>query len=163
MIVKKRDGRRVKFDKEKVKVAVLKAFLDVDGEETAYAKDKAREIANYIESLDRNMNVEEIQDEIVNKLMASSRKDVATKYVEYRYKRKLVRESNTTDKGILELLDGTSDYWNNENSNKDAKTATVQRDYLAGITSTDITKRFLLPDDIVKAHEEGIIHYHDAD
>ena len=109
------------------------------------------------------MNVEEIQDEIVNKLMASSRKDVATKYVEYRYKRKLIRESNTTDKSILELLDGTNDYWNNENSNKDAKTATVQRDYLAGITSTDITHRFLLDKDIVEAHNEGILHFHDAD
>ena len=163
MVVKKRDGRRVKFNKEKVKVAVLKAFLDVDGEETTYAKDKAREIANYIESLDRNMNVEEIQDEIISKLMASSRKDVATKYVEYRYKRKLIRESNTTDKSILELLDGTNDYWNNENSNKDAKTATVQRDYLAGITSTDITHRFLLDKDIVEAHNEGILHFHDAD
>lgn len=163
MIVKKRDGRRVKFNKEKVKVAVLKAFLDVDGEETTYAKDKAREIANHIEALNKNMNVEEIQDEIISKLMASSRKDVATKYVEYRYKRKLIRESNTTDKSILELLDGTNDYWNNENSNKDAKTVTVQRDYLAGITSTDITHRFLLDDDIVEAHNEGILHFHDAD
>ena len=163
MIVKKRDGRRVKFNKEKVKLAVLKAFLDVDGEETSYAKDKAREIANYIEALNRNMSVEEVQDEIVAKLMASSRKDVAAKYVEYRFKRKLVRESNTTDKSILELLDGTNDYWNNENSNKDAKTATVQRDYLAGITSTDITHRFLLDEDIVDAHNEGILHFHDAD
>lgn len=163
MIVRKRDGRRIKFDKEKIKIAVLKAFLDVDGEETGYAKDKAREIANHIESLNKNMSVEEIQDEIIGKLMASSRKDVATKYVEYRYKRKLIRESNTTDKSILELLDGTSDYWNNENSNKDAKTATVQRDYLAGITSTDITHRFLLDKDIVEAHNEGILHFHDAD
>lgn len=163
MIVKKRDGRKVKFNKDKVKVAVLKAFIDVDGEETVYAKDKAREIANYIESLNKNMGVEEIQDEIVAKLMASSRKDVATKYIEYRYKRKLIRESNTTDKSILELLDGTNDYWNNENSNKDAKTATVQRDYLAGITSTDITHRFLLDKDIVEAHNEGILHFHDAD
>lgn len=163
MIVKKRDGRRVKFNKERVKVAVLKAFLDVDGEETTYAKDKAREIANHIEALNKNMNVEEIQDEIISKLMASSRKDVATKYVEYRYKRKLIRESNTTDKSILELLDGTNDYWNNENSNKDAKTVTVQRDYLAGITSTDITHRFLLEDVIVEAHNEGILHFHDAD
>ncbi len=163
MIVKKRDGRKVKFNKDKIKVAVLKAFIDIDGEETVYAKDKAREIANYIESLNKNMGVEEIQDEIVAKLMASSRKDVAAKYVEYRYKRKLIRESNTTDKSILELLDGTNDYWNNENSNKDAKTATVQRDYLAGITSTDITHRFLLDKDIVEAHNEGILHFHDAD
>lgn len=163
MIVKKRDGRRVKFNKDKVNMAVLKAFIEVDGEETQYAKDKAREIANYIEALNKNMTVEEIQDEIVNKLMASARKDVAAKYVEYRYKRKLVRESNTTDKSILELLDGTSEYWNTENSNKNPKTATVQRDYLAGITSTDITKRFLLDPEIVKAHEDGIIHFHDAD
>lgn len=164
MIIVKRDGRKVKFDKEKIRVAVLKAFLDVDGEETIYAKDKAREIANHIESLDKKkMSVEDIQEEIINKLMASNRKDVATQYVEYRYKRKLIRESNTTDKGILELLNGTNDYWNNENSNKDAKTVTVQRDYIAGITSTDITRRFLLPQDVLDAHDNGIIHFHDAD
>lgn len=163
MKVIKRDGRRVDFDKDKIRVAILKSFLDVDGEETAYAKDKAREVANYIKSLNKDLGVEEIQDIVVNKLMASSRKDVAAKYVEYRYKRKLVRESNTTDKSILELLDGTNDYWNNENSNKDSKTVTVQRDYLAGITSIDITKRFLLPKDVVEAHEQGIIHQHDMD
>lgn len=162
-MVTKRDGSVVPFDKDKIKIAVLKSFLDVDGDETPYARDKARDIANYIDSLDRNLTVEEIQDIVVNKLMASTRKDVATNYVEYRYKRKLIRESNTTDKSILELLDGTNDYWNNENSNKDAKTVTVQRDYLAGITSTDITRRFLLSEDIVKAHDEGIIHFHDAD
>lgn len=95
--------------------------------------------------------------------MASTRKDVATKYVEYRYKRKLVRESNTTDKSILELIDGVNDYWNSENSNKSASVVTTQRDYLAGITSTDITRRFSLPEDVVKANDEGIIHFHDAD
>ena len=119
-MVTKRDGSLVPFDKEKIKIAVLKAFLDVDGDETSYARDKARDIANYIDSLERDLTVEEIQDEVVNKLMASTRKDVAANYVEYRYKRKLIRESNTTDKSILELLDGTNDYWNNENSNKDA-------------------------------------------
>ncbi len=163
MIVQKRDGRKVKFDKDKIKIAVLKAFIDVDGEETAYAKEKARDIANYIESLNKSMTVEEIQDQVVNKLMASIRKDVATKYIEYRYRRKLVRESNTTDKSILELIDGVNDYWNSENSNKSASVVTTQRDYLAGITSTDITRRFLLPEDVVKAHDEGIIHFHDAD
>ena len=161
--VTKRDKSVVPFDKEKIKIAVLKAFIDVDGDETPYAKEKARDIANYIDNLNKNLSVEEIQDEVVSKLMASTRKDVATQYVEYRYKRKLIRESNTTDKSILELLNGTNDYWNNENSNKDAKTVTVQRDYLAGITSTDITRRFLLSEDIVKAHDEGIIHFHDAD
>lgn len=159
----KRDGRKVSFDKNKIKLAILKAFLEVDGEETPYAKEKAREIANYVESLNKDLSVEEIQDIVVNKLMASSRKDVATKYIEYRYKRKLVRESNTTDKNILELISGTSDYWNNENSNKNATLVTTQRDYMAGIVSEDISKRFLLPPDVVQAHEEGIIHFHDID
>ena len=163
MNVTKRNGKMVPFNKEKIKLAVLKAFLDVDGEETAYAKDKAREIANYVESLNKDMNVEEIQDIVVNKLMASSRKDVAARYVEYRYKRKLVRESNTTDKTILELINGTSDYWNNENSNKNATLITTQRDYMAGIVSEDISKRFLLPPDVIQAHDEGIIHFHDID
>lgn len=162
-MVTKRDGQIVPFNKEKIKVAVLKAFIDVDGDETPYAKEKARDIANYIESLDKDLSVEEIQDEVVNKLMASTRKDVAANYVEYRYKRKLIRESNTTDKSILELLNGTSDYWNNENSNKDATTITVQRDYLAGITSTDITRRLLLPFKIVNANDLGLLHFHDAD
>ena len=163
LTVQKRDGRKVKFDKEKIKIAVLKAFIDVDGEETAYAKEKARDIANYIESLNKSMTVEDIQDEVVNKLMASTRKDVAAKYVEYRYKRRLIRESNTTDKSIIELIDGVNDYWNSENSNKSASVVTTQRDYLAGITSTDITRRFLLPEDVVQAHDDGIIHFHDAD
>ena len=163
MKIIKRDGKVVDFSKDKIKIAILKAFLEVDGEETPYAKDKAREIANYVESLNKDLNVEEIQDIVVNKLMASSRKDVATKYIEYRYKRKLVRESNTTDKNILELISGTSDYWNNENSNKNATLVTTQRDYMAGIVSEDISKRFLLPPDVVQAHEEGIIHFHDID
>lgn len=159
----KRDGRIVPFDKNKIKLAVLKAFLDVDGEETAYAKEKAREIANYVESLNADLNIEEIQDVIVEKLMASSRKDVASNYVEYRYRRKLARDINTTDKTILELISGTSDYWNNENSNKNATLVTTQRDYMAGVTSEDITKRFLLPPDVIQAHDEGIIHFHDMD
>ena len=163
MIVTKRDGRKVKFDKEKIKIAVLKAFIDVDGEETTYAKDKARDIANYIESLEKNMTVEEIQDEVVNKLMSSSRKDVAAKYVEYRYKRKLVRESNTTDKTILEIIEGDSDYWNGENSNKNPRLNTTIRDYMAGETSTDISRRLLLPKEIIEAHDNGEIHFHDMD
>lgn len=162
-IVIKRDGSKVDFDKSKIKVAVLKAFIDVDKEETTYAKEKARDIANYIESLNKDMSVEEIQDIVVNKLMASSRKDVAARYVEYRYRRKLVRESNTTDKTILELINGTNEYWNTENSNKNATLITTQRDYMAGIVSEDISKRFLLPPDVVKGHDEGIIHFHDID
>ena len=95
MTVIKRDGRKAKFDKDKIKVAVLKAFIDVDGEETTYAKEKARDIANYIESLDKDMSVEEIQDVVEEKLMASNRKDVARSYIIYRNDRTKVRERNT--------------------------------------------------------------------
>lgn len=163
MNVVKRDGTIVPFDKEKIKVAILKAFLEVDGRETSYAKNKARMVATQIEKLNRDLSVEEIQDLVVERLMASSRKDVAERYVEYRYKHRLAREGNTTDKDLLELISGTSDYWNAENSNKNADLVTTQRDYMAGIVSEDISKRFLLPPEIVDAHEKGIIHFHDID
>lgn len=163
MIVIKRNGSTEDFNKDKIKAAVIKAFVDVDGEETPFAKDKARDIANHIESLNKEMHVEEIQDEVVNKLMASSRKDVAAKYVEYRYKRQLVRESNTTDNTILEIIEGNNDYWSAENSNKNPVLNTTIRDYMAGETSTDISRRLLLPKDVVQGHDEGIIHFHDMD
>lgn len=166
MVVKvvKRDGREEEFRKEKIKDAVLKAFIDVDKDVTDEAVIIANKIASEIANIKKqNMGVEDIQDEVVRKLMATSRKDVASGYVEYRYKRQLIRESNTTDKTIIELLNGDSDYWNNENSNKNAQLVTTQRDYMAGIVSEDISKRFLLPKDIVEAHEAGIIHFHDID
>lgn len=159
----KRNGKRVKFDKEKIIVAVEKAFKEVDGEITNKAHQKAEEIANFIEAREAVLSVEEIQDIVEDKLMASNRKDVARAYVRYRYKKEVLRKENTTDKTIFELLGGTSEYWNNENANKNAKSVTTQRDYLAGITSTDITRRFLLDKDIVEAHDNGIIHFHDAD
>ncbi len=95
--------------------------------------------------------------------MSLEKYQLAKKYITYRYTRELVRKANTTDQSIKELIEGESEYWNSENSNKNAKVVTTQRDYLAGITSTDITRRFLLSEDIVKAHDEGIIHFHDAD
>lgn len=157
----KRNGDIVDFDKNKIIHAILQAMKETtEGENQLLAKN----IANYINNIEEeNLEVEQIQDLVEDELMKSNRKDVAKEYIRYRYKRNLVRESNTTDKSILELLNGTNEYWNNENSNKDAKVVTVQRDYLAGITSTDITKRFLLPPDIVKAHTLGILHFHDAD
>ena len=161
----KRDGSLVPFDKQKIINAINAAFVDVDGE----LKDKytAVDIADNIETLLKLTTpvalVEDLQDIIEEALMSSGRKDVARAYVRYRYKRELVRESNTTDKSIKELLDGDNEYWNTENSNKNAKRVTVQRDYMAGIVSTDITRRFLLPNEIVKAHDQGIIHFHDAD
>ena len=117
-MVIKRDGRKVDFDKNKIKLAVLKAFLEVDGEETQYAKEKARDIANYVESLNKDFDVEEIQDVVVNKLMASSRKDVATHYVEYRYLHKMAR-SQYTDliKAVSEKL--TASNVQNQNANVD--------------------------------------------
>ena len=118
MDVIKRDGRKVPFEKNKVKIAVLKAFLDIDGEETAYAKEKAREIANYVESMEKSLTVEEIQDIVVNKLMASSRKDVATHYVEYRYLHKMARDRyNNLIKAIAEKL--TASNVQNQNANVD--------------------------------------------
>ena len=164
MRVIKRTGESVKFDKNKIIDAVQKAFIEVDGKLTKYAINKSKEIADYVGSFKkRKMSVEDIQVVVIKKLMASKRKDVAIAYTEYRYKRQLVRESNTTDVSIMELLNGTSDYWNNENSNKDSENITVQRDYIAGITCTDISRRFLIPEDVVKAHDEGIIHFHDMD
>ncbi len=159
----KRDGRVVEFDEGKIIAAVTKAFAEVDMKETAEAEKKAKQIAEYVKGLNKTMTVEEIQNIVEDKLMASARKDVARAYIRYRYAKSLIRESNTTDKTIKELLCGENEYWNTENSNKNAKLVTTQRDYIAGITSTDITRRFLLPKDVVKAHDEGIIHFHDAD
>ena len=120
MIVQKRDGRKVKFDKEKIKIAVLKAFIDVDGEETSYAKDKARDIANYIESLNKSMTVEEIQDIVEERLMASNRKDVARTYIIYRNNRTNIRERNTQlMKDISEKLSANN--VQNQNANVDEK------------------------------------------
>ncbi len=120
MTVQKRDGRKVQFDKEKIKIAVLKAFIDVDGEETAYAKEKARDIANYIESLNKSMTVEEIQDQVEERLMASNRKDVARKYIIYRNNRTSIREKNTQlMKDISEKLNANN--VQNQNANVDEK------------------------------------------
>ena len=148
------------FEKEKVYEAILGAMNDIGD----VNEDVARRIANDVSKLDHDeIDVEEIQDIVEEKLMASKMKNVARQYIRYRYKKELVREGNTTDKSIFELLNGTNEYWNKENSNKDAKVVTTQRDYIAGIVSTDITKRFLLPKEVVEAHEQGIIHFHDAD
>ena len=163
MNVTKRNGTVVPFDKSKVSKAILKTFVSLYGEYDDKAKVCAQRIANEICALDRDLTVEEIQNLVEDKLMNSSYKDVARNYINYRYLHSLIRESNTTDKTIKELIEGNSDYWNNENSNKNAKIVTTQRDYLAGITSTDIAERFLLPQDVVKAHKEGILHFHDMD
>ena len=163
MKVIKRDGHMVDWTPEKIEIAIEKANKEVSEEEQA-SKVQINNIIKYIEKLGKKrILVEDIQDIIEIKLMSIGKYELAKKYITYRYTRELVRRSNTTDLAIKELIDGESEYWNTENSNKNAKVVTTQRDYLAGITSTDITKRFLLPEDIVKAHEAGIIHFHDAD
>ena len=163
MKIIKRDGTIVEYNPEKIKNAIKKANTDVGRKDKA-TKEEIEEIIKYIEELNKKrILVEDIQDIIEQKLMEIGRYELAKKYITYRYTRELVRKANTTDQSIKELIDGESEYWNTENSNKNAKIVTTQRDYLAGITSTDITRRFLLPEDIVKAHDEGIIHFHDAD
>ena len=163
MKIIKRDGHVVDYSPEKIENAIMKANEEVEEEEKA-SQTQIKNIIKYIEKLGKKrMLVEDIQDIIEMKLMSIGKYELAKKYITYRYTRELVRRSNTTDQSIKELIDGESEYWNTENSNKNAKVVTTQRDYLAGITSTDITRRFLLPEDIVKAHGEGIIHFHDAD
>ena len=163
MQVVKRNGNIVDFDPSKIAGAIQKANETVKEKERA-SKKEIQEIVDYIKGINKNrILVEDIQDLVEEKLMNFKHFELAKKYIIYRYTRALVRKSNTTDQSIKELIDGENEYWNTENSNKNARIVTTQRDYLAGITSTDITRRFLLPEDIVKAHDEGIIHFHDAD
>ena len=163
MKIVKRDGHIVAYCPEKIELAIKKANEEV-AEEDRVSDIQIRNIIKYVEGLKKKrMLVEDIQDIIEYRLMALGKYALAKEYITYRYTRELVRKSNTTDLSIKELIDGESEYWNTENSNKNAKIVTTQRDYLAGITSTDITRRFLLTEDIVKAHDEGIIHFHDAD
>ncbi len=163
MKVIKRDGHMVDYCPEKIESAINKANAEVEDDDQASAT-QIRNIEKYIENLGKKrILVEDIQDIIEMKLMSIGKYKLAKKYITYRYTRELVRKSNTTDLAIKELIDGENEYWNTENSNKNAKIVTTQRDYLAGITSSDITRRFLLPEEIVSAHDDGIIHFHDAD
>lgn len=163
MRIVKRDGHIVDYNPDKIKTAINKANSEVQTS-NQISDELIEEIIRYIESLDKKrILVEDIQDIIEEKLMEYDKYQLAKKYITYRYTRELVRKANTTDQTIKELIEGENEYWNNENSNKNAEVVTTQRDYLAGITSTDITRRFLLPEEIVKAHDEGIIHFHDAD
>ena len=153
MKIIKRDGSIVEYNPEKIRKAIQKANSEVSQRERI-SKEKIEEIIKYIVELNKSrILVEDIQDIIEQKLMQYGKYQLAKKYITYRYTRELVRKANTTDQSIKELIEGENEYWNNENSNKNAKVVTTQRDYLAGITSTDITRRFLLPKDIVEAHD----------
>ncbi|MBO5475827.1 MAG: anaerobic ribonucleoside-triphosphate reductase [Bacilli bacterium] len=163
MKVIKRDGHIVDYDKEKIEIAIGKANNEVPEEERATESD-IKKIIKYIESLNKKrILVEDIQDIIELKLMEMKRFELAKHYIVYRYNRALVRKSNTTDESILSLLRNENKELNEENSNKNTVLASTQRDYMAGEVSKDLTKRMLLPEKIIKAHEDGVLHFHDMD
>ena len=166
MRVIKRNGAEVEFDIVKIIAAVTKAN-DVVDEEARMTPVQIQRIAESVElacqSLGRAPTVEEIQDFVEHQIMAHGAFEVAKRYITYRYTRSLVRKSNTTDDKILSLIECNNEEAKQENSNKNPVVNSTQRDYMAGEVSRDLTNRLLLPEDIVKAHEEGIIHFHDTD
>ena len=163
MKIIKRDGRIVDYDRQKIAVAIEKANRDVTGKEKA-TKAEIKDIIEYIEGLGKKrVLVEDIQDIIEEKLMDMGKHKLAKEYIVYRYNRALVRKSNTTDESILGLIRNENKELAEENSNKNTMLASTQRDYIAGEVSRDLTNRLLLPEKIVKAHQDGILHFHDAD
>ena len=166
MKIIKRNGAEVLFDQTKITAAIEKANNEVVGKDRLSDED-IDNITNNVkyqcEKMKRALNVEEIQNLVENEIMKLNAFAVARKYITYRYMRALVRKSNTTDEQILSLIECANEEVKQENSNKNPTVNSVQRDYMAGEVSKDITKRLLLPGHIVKAHEEGIIHFHDSD
>ena len=168
MLIVKRDGTQVQFDRDKIINAINKAFIEVDGKlyETDTAYDIAVEIeqaARQLAKEDRILSVESIQDLVEDYLMRSERKDVARAYIRYRYKKEILRQTSKTYDGILELVEMQNDELKEENSNKNAIVASTQRDYMAGEVSKDLSHRMLLPAEVVRAHDAGEIHFHDMD
>lgn len=162
----KRNGEEVAFDLEKIVNAIKGANKDVDklhrmNEYQIMAV--ADNVAKKIEESTHAVNVEDIQDMVETGIMELRGYEVAQKYVRYRYKRELMRKTNTTDNGILALLDHMNEEVNQENSNKNPVINSTQRDYMAGEVSKDLSRRVLLPEEVVRAHEAGIIHFHDSD
>lgn len=163
MKVIKRDGKAVDYNREKIEIAIEKANKEVKPRDRI-TKEQVREITKYIEELDKKrILVEDIQDLIEEQLMDMKKFELAKKYMIYRYTRALVRKQNTTDESILGLIKNQNKELLEENSNKNAVLASTQRDYIAGEVSKDLTKRILLPEKITKAHEDGILHFHDMD
>lgn len=163
MKVVKRDGTIVDFDRAKIVIAIKKANEAVE-ESERITDDQIESIVAYIEGKRKErLLVEDIQDMVEKKLMALDKYILAKAYIIYRYTRALVRKANTTDESILSLLRNENKELAEENSNKDTILASTQRDYIAGEVSRDLTKRILLPEEISKAHDEGVLHFHDAD
>ena len=170
MKVIKRDGRKVDYDKSKIYNAILKAKQETEENINII---RLENIVNTVDFVIKDrcqkeekdyIDIEDIQDIVEDTLMLSyNENQTAKRYIKYRYKKQLERQAREQDKEVLELLEGTNEYWNTENSNKNPKRANVQRDYMAGIESKRITENFLLPKDILDAHKKGIIHFHDID
>ncbi len=166
MKIIKRSGSEATFDEAKIVAAIQKAnasVIDYEKLTDEQIEEIAANVETACENMKRSPSVEEIQDMVENQLMNQRAFTVARNYITYRYKRALVRKSNSTDEQILSLLECNNEEVKQENSNKNPTVNSVQRDYMAGEVSKDITKRFLLPEDIVEAHEKGLIHFHDAD
>ena len=167
MKVIKRSGQEVIFDKIKILNAITNANNSVDDKHLQLSNKRIEtitdQVVNECEKLGRAVHVEEIQDMVEFAIMRANAYQVAKNYITYRYRHELLRKSNTTDAQILSLIECTNEEVKQENSNKNPTVNSVQRDYMAGEVSKDLTKRILLPEDIVQAHEEGILHFHDAD
>ena len=163
----KRNGQEVEFNNEKIRIAVNKANNNIDELTKKLTEKQVDEIVNSVTtqctSMGRAVGVEEIQDMVEFAIMEQGKFDVAKHYITYRYRRQLARQKNTTDDKVFSLIDCQNEEIKQENSNKNPTINSVQRDYMAGEMSKDLTKRFLLPEDIWAAHEEGLIHFHDAD
>ncbi len=163
MKVTKRDGRIVDYDRKKIILAIQKANVEVDRYEQVSEETIDAIVASIENKKSENLMVEDIQDMIEQKLMAERKYELAKKYIIYRYTREMVRRANTTDDSIMSLIKNSNKDVMEENSNKNAYIASTQRDLIAGEVSKDLTKRVLLPEKIIKAHEEGVIHFHDMD
>ena len=165
MKIIKRNGSEEVFDINKIIKAVKKA--DINSEERSLSDGQIEDIAEYVEfkcnKLNRAVSVEEIQDMVENQIMATGAFELAKSYVRYRYKRSLVRKANTTDEYILSLISNKNKDVMEENSNKNAVMVSTQRDLIAGEVSRDLTRRIVLPEKISRAHDEGILHFHDSD
>ena len=163
----KRNGEKVPFDKNKIQSAVERAFIEVHPNDwkSSFVKTFANAITkDVVQSIEEHeeISVEDIQDVVEHWLMRSDDLETAKAYIKYRYEHELARQRHT-DKELLEMVGGDSEYWNTENSNKNVKWVTTQRDYMAGIVSTDIARNFIFPKNIIEAHDSGLIHIHDMD
>lgn len=159
----KRDGSKVKYNKEKIIIAISKANKEVNDKEKISRNDISK-ILKEVENTEKSvLSVEDIQDIIEKNLMVLGKYELAKKYILYREKHSIVRQANTTDRTILSLINQSNSELKTENANKNPTLLSTQRDYVAGETSKDLTRRVLLPESISKAHEDGVLHFHDAD